>query len=90
MAYASNIPLANVPDTDHLDQPVWQLLAAVALHASVEQQQTLVASLRERILENVATANKGWVADEEERRQTIANVNIFLHALGLDASQISL
>lgn len=90
MAVASNIPLANIPDADHLDQPVWQFLATVALHASVEQQQILVASLRERVLENVASANKGWVADEEQRRVKLANVNIFLHALGLDSSQISI
>lgn len=87
---ASNIPLANVPDSDEIDQPVWQFLATIALHTSVEQQQILVTSLRERVLENVATATKNWVADEEQRRLRLANVNIFLHALGLDSSQISL
>lgn len=80
---------ANGP-TDVIDQPVWQFLAALALHASPEQQQLLVTALREKVLENVASANKGWVADEEERRTKLANVNLFLHALGLDSSQIAM
>ncbi|KAK7030736.1 PAT1 domain-containing protein [Favolaschia claudopus] len=75
---------------DIIDQPVWQFLAALALQAVQEQHQVLVTSLREKVLENVVSANKGWVADEDERRTKLANVNLFLHALGLDSSQISL
>ncbi|KAG6374836.1 topoisomerase II-associated protein PAT1 [Boletus reticuloceps] len=79
------------PGAEMLDQPVWQFLAALALHASTEQQSTLVAGLREKVLENVASAQKGWgVVDEEEREAKLANVNLFLHALGLDSSQITL
>jgi len=74
-----------------LDQPVWQFLAALALHASTEQQSTLVAGLREKVLENVASAQKGWGAvDEEDGEAKLANVNLFLHALGLDSSQITI
>lgn len=81
----------NVPNADVIDQPVWQFLATLAVHANEEQQQTLVTSLREIVLENVATATKGWSADSEERRRLrLANVNLFLHALGLDSSQINL
>jgi DNA topoisomerase 2-associated protein PAT1 len=76
--------------TDIIDQPIWQFLAALALHASTEQQQLLVTALREKVLENVTSVNKGWVADEEERRTKLANVNLFLHALGLDSSQITM
>jgi DNA topoisomerase 2-associated protein PAT1 len=76
--------------TESLDQPVWQFLAALSLHATNEQQQALVTALREKVLENVASANKGWVADEDERRAKLGNVNLFLHALGLDSSQISI
>lgn len=72
-----------------MDQPVWQFLAALALQASGEQQQILVTSLREMVLENVTTATKGWVTDAEQRRMRLANVNIFLHALGLDSTQIA-
>ncbi|KZP16629.1 hypothetical protein FIBSPDRAFT_794305, partial [Athelia psychrophila] len=74
--------------TDIMDQPVWQFLAALALHASPEQQQILVTSLREKVLENVTSVTKGWVADAEEGQTKLANVNLFLHALGLDSSQI--
>ncbi|KAG9223720.1 hypothetical protein CCMSSC00406_0004939 [Pleurotus cornucopiae] len=75
---------------DELDQQTWQFLAALALHASPEQHQVLVASLREKILHNVVSINKGWVTDEEETRLKLANVNIFLNAIGLDSSQITL
>lgn len=74
--------------TDIADQPVWQFLAALALHAAVEQHQVLVTVLREKVLDNVLSVNKGWVADENERQTKLANVNLFLHALGLDSSQI--
>jgi DNA topoisomerase 2-associated protein PAT1 len=77
--------------TEALDRAVWQFLAALALHASAEQQQVLVSSLREKVLESVASAKNGWAgADEEERVARLANVNLFLHALGLDSSQIAL
>ncbi|TDL23786.1 hypothetical protein BD410DRAFT_820717 [Rickenella mellea] len=75
---------------DGLDLPVWQFFAALALQASNEQQQILVATLRDKLIDNLVRASKGWVADESDRRAKIANVNIFLHALGLDSSQINL
>jgi len=76
--------------TDSVDQPVWQFLAALALHASPDQHQILVSSLREKILDIVVSVNKGWVHDEEERQAKLSNVNLFLHALNLDSSQIAL
>lgn len=82
---------SNTPNpTDIADQPVWQFLAALALHAVVEQHQVLVTALREKVLDNVLSVNKGWVADEDERQTKLANVNLFLHALGLDSSQIAM
>ncbi|KAG6844634.1 hypothetical protein H0H87_005291 [Tephrocybe sp. NHM501043] len=75
---------------DHADQPVWQLLAAIALHALPDQQAILVTMLREKVLEIVFRVNKGWVTNEDERQTKLANVNLFLHALGLDSSQIAL
>lgn len=75
------------PQHDVADQQVWQLLAAIALHASLEQQQYLVATLREKILENVVSANRDWTGNEDSAIK-LANVNIFLHALGLDSSQV--
>ena len=75
---------------DVVDQPVWQFLAALALHAVVEQHHILVSTLREKILDNVLSVNKGWVHDEDERQTKLANVNLFLHALNLDSSQIAM
>ncbi|THH08076.1 hypothetical protein EW146_g9107 [Bondarzewia mesenterica] len=88
---ASLPPIDSMPpvQTDALDQPVWQFLAALAEQSSNEQQQALVTALREKVLENVASANKGWITDEDERQAKIGNVNLFLHSLGLDSSQIS-
>jgi DNA topoisomerase 2-associated protein PAT1 len=83
-------PHINIPGIDSLDQPVWQFLAALALQASSMQHQVLVASLREKVLDNVLSAKKGWVVDEEERTTKLANVDLFLHALGLDSSQITM
>ena len=78
------------PGIDALDQPVWQFLAALALHAVAEQHQVLVTLLRDKVLENVISVKKGWVVDEEEKRTKLANVDLFLHALGLDSSQIAM
>ena len=75
---------------DLLDQPTWKFLATFALHADNEQQQILVTTLREKILDNVLAVNQGFVTDEAEQNLKITNVNIFLHALGLDSSQIAL
>lgn len=82
---------ANHPiPSDIVDQPVWQFLAALALHGVIEQHHVLVVSLREKILDNVLSVNKGWVHDEDERQTKLANVNLFLHAVNLDSSQIAL
>ncbi|CAE6481940.1 unnamed protein product [Rhizoctonia solani] len=75
---------------DVADEPVWQFCAALAVNADMQQQQQLVAELRDKVLENVAGATKGWVADERVAASKLANVNLFLHALGLDSSQIVL
>lgn len=83
---ASVMPPATGPGpTDVIDQPVWQFLAALALHASTEQQQILVTVLREKVLENVLGTNQGWV-DDDDRRTKLTNVNLFLNALGIQFS----
>ena len=90
-AVANKLPLADVPDSDELDQPVWQFLAILAAHAPAEQHSVLVASVRDRVMESVTSANKGWgITSEEQRQKRLANVNIFLNVLGLDSSQITL
>ncbi|KAN0061374.1 DNA topoisomerase 2-associated protein pat1 [Thecaphora frezii] len=84
-------------NADVEDEPVWNLMAALAVSASMEQQQILVQELREKILENVISA-KEWskrngganaAGDELGPDLRIRNVNLLLHALNLDAAQIS-
>lgn len=88
---SGGIPVTEIPDMDTIDQPVWQFLATLSLNSSLEQQQVLVTSLRDRVLDNVASASKAWsISDEETRKTRLSNVNIFLHALGLDSSQIAM
>ncbi|UZJ52791.1 hypothetical protein CBS101457_002111 [Exobasidium rhododendri] len=75
------------------DQDVWQLMAALAVSANMNQQQLIVTGLREKILENVLEA-KEWKANHqtnsgEEGDIRIKNVNLLLHALNLDAAQIT-
>ncbi|KAG0347878.1 hypothetical protein BG004_006674 [Podila humilis] len=70
------------------DVHVWRFLAAMAVGATVEQQHVLVTEVREQVLENVISAQTTRMAPEKAA-QKIGNVNLFLHALGLDASQVS-
>ena len=87
----TGINFTQVPNADVLDQPVWEFLSTFALFANEEQQQALVGGLREVVLENVATATKGWGTDsDDQRRLRLANVNAFLRSFGLDSSQIQL
>ncbi|KAJ2734623.1 DNA topoisomerase 2-associated protein pat1 [Coemansia sp. BCRC 34962] len=70
------------------DLHAWQFLATLAVGASVEQQHTLVAEVREKVLEKVQLAKSGHLPAELAAALT-ANVNLFLNALGLDASQVA-
>ncbi|KAJ1929597.1 DNA topoisomerase 2-associated protein pat1 [Tieghemiomyces parasiticus] len=69
------------------DLYVWQFLAALAVGASPDQQHVLVAEVREKVMEHITLAtthrHNGNLSS-----QLISNVNLFLHALGLDASQL--
>jgi DNA topoisomerase 2-associated protein PAT1 len=82
--------IAGTSQIDELDRPIWQFLATLAAHSSPEQHQILVASLREKVLDNVMRAKKGWVADEQERLHKLENVDVFLSAFGLHSSQITM
>ncbi|KAG9066547.1 hypothetical protein KI688_012455 [Linnemannia hyalina] len=70
------------------DVHVWRFLAAMAVGATVDQQHVLVTEVREQVLENVIAAQTSRLSPEKAA-QRIGNVNLFLHALGLDASQVS-
>ncbi|EFP78101.2 uncharacterized protein PGTG_04057 [Puccinia graminis f. sp. tritici CRL 75-36-700-3] len=77
------------PGIDLEDEPVWQLMAALAVSTDSDGQQTLVGGLRGKVLENVIAVSKKSVSDEIGAFK-IRNVNLMLHALGLDASMIKL
>ncbi|KAG1595547.1 hypothetical protein G6F48_000617 [Rhizopus delemar] len=70
------------------DMYVWQFLAAIAVGASMEQQHILVTEVRDRVMENIVLAKSNRLPLDQANHR-IANVNLFLHALGLDASQVS-
>lgn len=72
-----------------IDARVWQFLAVFAVHTSNDQQAVLVTALRDKILSDVGAVKQGWIADVEEAKSRIANVDLFMHALGLDSSQIA-
>jgi len=77
------------PGIDLEDEPVWQLMAALAVSTDSDGQQTLVGGLRGKVLENVIAVSKKSVPDDIGVLK-IRNVNLMLHALGLDASMIKL
>ncbi|KAI8996589.1 topoisomerase II-associated protein PAT1 [Trametes punicea] len=90
LSMLSGVNFTSIPNSDVIDQPVWQFFASLACSANDSQQQALVTGLRELVLENVTTATKGIGLESEERRRLrLSNVNLFLHALGLDSSQIA-
>ncbi|KAJ1976645.1 DNA topoisomerase 2-associated protein pat1 [Dimargaris xerosporica] len=66
---------------------VWQFLAAISIGASPEQQHILVSEVRDKVMEQLTLATKGGLTGNLPS-MLIANVNLFLHALGLDASQL--
>ncbi|KAM0793635.1 hypothetical protein ACM66B_001067 [Microbotryomycetes sp. NB124-2] len=76
------------PEIDLDDEPVWQFLASVAVCANATQQQALVTTLRDKVLENVASAKRGRLSPETAALK-IRNINLLLHSLGLDASQLT-
>lgn len=85
-------------DADAEDEPVWNLAALLAIHSNLAQQQVLVQELRGKILANVLAAKDAASRAVQEGRAPAApaddvrirNVNLLLHALNLDAAQITL
>ncbi|KAJ2500485.1 DNA topoisomerase 2-associated protein pat1 [Coemansia sp. RSA 1972] len=80
-------PLPQLPGPAD-DVHAWQFLAALAAAASVEQQHMLVSEARGHVLASVQLAKSGRLPSDVSAAIT-ANVNLFLNALGLDASQVA-
>lgn len=77
-----------IPNIDLADQIVWQFLAAMSAIGTQQQQMSVVAEVREMILQNVQAVHSGWVADQDEAALKLANVDILLRAIGLDHSML--
>lgn len=69
----------SINDTD--DMYIWQFLAAMGVGASPEQQQRLVLGVKDRVMETVSVS-KALPAEMATSR--LANVNLFMRAIGLD------
>ena len=67
------------------DMYVWQFLAAVGIGASPEQQQRLVLSVKERVMDTVGQSRG---LPQEMKTQRLANVNLFMRAIGLDVDML--
>jgi DNA topoisomerase 2-associated protein PAT1 len=63
------------------DVYVWQLLAAIGIGASPDQQQRLVLAVKDRVMDTVALSK---TLPAEMSAQRLANVNLFMHSIGLD------
>jgi DNA topoisomerase 2-associated protein PAT1 len=60
---------------------VWQLLAAIGVSATPEQQQRLVLAVKDRVLGTVAHAK---TLPATMSAQRLSNVNLFMQSIGLD------
>lgn len=63
------------------DTYVWQLLAAIGIGASPDQQQRLVIAVKDRVMDTVSLAKTLPPALAADRLQ---NVNLFMRSIGLD------
>ncbi|USW57023.1 Putative mRNA decay factor PAT1 domain-containing protein [Septoria linicola] len=63
------------------DVHVWQFLAAMGVGASPDQQQRLVLGVKERVMETVGVSK---TLPEEMSLKRLADVNLFMRAIGLD------
>lgn len=67
------------------DMYVWQFLAAMGISASPEQQQRLVISVKDRVMD---TVNQSKTLPADMRGQRLGNVNLFMRAIGLDVDML--
>ncbi|KAK0643922.1 topoisomerase II-associated protein PAT1 [Cercophora newfieldiana] len=63
------------------DMYVWQLLAAIGIGASPDQQQRLVLAVKDRVMD---TVNLAKTLPHELSVQRLQNVNLFMRSIGLD------
>ncbi|KAL2019857.1 hypothetical protein VTK56DRAFT_9119 [Thermocarpiscus australiensis] len=69
------------PVTASDDIYVWQLLAALGIGASADQQQRLVLAVKDRVMDTVALSK---TLPQDLAAQRLQNVNLFMRSIGLD------
>ncbi|KAL1843192.1 hypothetical protein VTJ49DRAFT_2743 [Mycothermus thermophilus] len=69
------------PITVSDDVYVWQLLAALGIGASPDQQQRLVLAVKDRVMDTVALSK---TLPQDRAAQRLQNVNLFMRSIGLD------
>ncbi|PWN43326.1 hypothetical protein IE81DRAFT_322622 [Ceraceosorus guamensis] len=83
-APGGSVSLGKERNIDSEDEPVWNLMAALAVSSATEQQHVLVQELREKILENVFAARE-WAErrgnSESDADLRIRNVNLLVSRL---------
>ncbi|EMR11292.1 hypothetical protein PNEG_00321 [Pneumocystis murina B123] len=65
----------------------WQFMAACAISSTLEQQHILVTEVREKVMDNVISSKH---LPPDIAAIKLGNVNLFLHALGLDIEQLNI
>ena len=85
------------------DNQVWQFLAAMVISADSTQQTEIVSEVRERVMWNASGTKDAsfsvgqslrytFIPDKSFDKMTgeraVSNVNLFLHSLGFDSSQL--
>eukprot|EP00835_Amoeboradix_gromovi_P004480 NODE_351_length_10383_cov_0.336153.p2 type:complete len:565 gc:universal NODE_351_length_10383_cov_0.336153:5321-7015(+) len=81
------------------DVHVWQFLAAMVISANAHQQTEIVSEVRDRVMWNATgsfevgqSLRYTYTPDESFNKlagkRAVANVNLFLHSLGFDSSQL--
>ncbi|KAK5016438.1 DNA topoisomerase 2-associated protein pat1 [Cryomyces antarcticus] len=63
------------------DVHIWQFLAAVGVGSTPEQQQRLVLGVKDKVMETVGLGRRSGGEEGEKR---LAEVNLFMRAIGLD------
>lgn len=63
------------------DRHIWTFLASMAVLASPDQQQRLVLGVKDRVMETVGVSK---TLPEEMGKRRLADVNVFMVAIGLD------
>lgn len=67
------------------DVYVWQLLAALGVSASNDQQTRLVLAVKDRVIGTISLAKTLPPTMATER---LSSVNLFLHSIGLDVDML--